>query len=233
MIPSNKWFPSNLADRALWYKNFSEQLAIGTMGTSLGLSAADMTTITDDNSVMQFLAGATAYFEAYMDGVREYRKTITEGDIGDAPPPFPTFVSPGTVTAVPTGIFERLDQFVKRIRVAPAYTPEAGGLLGIIPTKGDDLIESDLKPILKTSAMPGNVVEVQFTRGKTDGILIETRVDNAIPWTSAGNFFKSPAALNIPDGNGLPHSVQIRGRFVIGNEPVGLNSETYNVVTTP
>ena len=60
MVPSNKWFPQSLGDRADWYANFNTQLGIGTMGTSLGLSAADMTTIGDDNSVMQFLANSAA-----------------------------------------------------------------------------------------------------------------------------------------------------------------------------
>ena len=232
MIPSSKWFPSSLGDRADWYANFNTQLGIGTMGTSLGLSAADMTTIGDDNSVMQFLSNSAAYFEAYMDGVREYRKTITEGKIGDAPPVFPTFVSPGTVTAVPTGIFERLDQFVKRIRASPAYTPETGALLAIIPQKGDDLVESELKPALKASAMPGNVVEIEFVRGKTAGINIETNIDGA-GWTFAAFKANSPATLNIPNGTGNPHSVQLRARYVLKDEPVGLNSDTVNVVTTP
>ena len=233
MIPSRTWFPGNLGDRADWYANFNTQLGIGTLGTSLGLSAADMTTIGDDNSVMQFLANSATYFEAYMDGVREYRKTITEGDIGDPAPPFPTFVSPGTVTAVPTGIFERLDQYVKRIRAAPAYTPETGALLQIIPQKGDDLIESELKPAIKPSAMPGSIIDVQFTRGKTDGLQIETKVDNAAGWTNEGKFLQSPVSLIIPDGNGLPHSVQLRARYVLKDEPVGLNSDTVHVVTTP
>ena len=43
----------------------------------------------------------------------------------------------------------------------------------------------------------------------------------------------SPATLNIPNGNGLPHSVQLRARFFIGNDLVGLYSEIYTVVTTP
>ena len=232
MIPSNRWFPANLGDRALWYANFNTQLGIGTLGTSLGLSAADMTTIGDDNSVMQFCATATQYFEAYMDAVREYRKTITEGNIGDPAPPFPTFVSPGTVTAVPTGIFERLDQFVKRIRTAPAYTSETGALLQIIPQKGDDLIESELKPQFKASPMPGNIIEIEFVRGKTAGINIETNVDGA-GWMFAAFKANSPATLNIPNGTGNPHSVQLRARFVLKDEPVGLNSDTVNVVTTP
>jgi hypothetical protein len=81
--------------------------------------------------------------------------------------------------------------------------------------------------------MPGSVVEVSFTRGKSDGVVIETKVDNSATWSSAGTYFKSPASLNIPDGNGLPHSVQIRARYIIGNEPVGQNSDTVNAVTTP
>ena len=43
----------------------------------------------------------------------------------------------------------------------------------------------------------------------------------------------SPATLNIPNCNGLPHSVQLRARFFIGNDLVGLYSEIYTVVTTP
>ena len=52
-------------------------------------------------------------------------------------------------------------------------------------------------------------------------------------WTAGGTYFKSSAAVNVPDGTGLPHSVRIRARYIIGNEPVGLNSDTVNVVTTP
>jgi hypothetical protein len=43
----------------------------------------------------------------------------------------------------------------------------------------------------------------------------------------------SPATLNIPNGTGNPHSVQLRARYVLKDEPVGLNSDTVNVVTTP
>ena len=36
-------------------------------------------------------------------------------------------------------------------------------------------------------------------------------------------------ALGVP----LPHEVRLRARYIIGNEPVWLNSDTVNVVTTP
>jgi hypothetical protein len=87
--------------------------------------------------------------------------------------------------------------------------------------------------VLKAVPMPGNVVQVKFTRGQTDGIDVQIKVDNAESWSSAGRFFKSPASLNIPDGTGLPHAVEIRARFLEGNDPVGQNSDTINVVTLP
>ena len=232
MIPSSKWFPTNIAERFDWYENFNNQ--IQTIGTTVGLVAADITAIANDATWMSFLSQATMAVDAYSDGVRQFRKTLTEGEIGDANPAWPTSIDPTPPsTTVPTGIFERLDAYVKRIRVSPNYTPETGALLGIIPSKGGDIVETEMKPVLKANSMPGSIVEVSFTRGRSDGITIETKVDNAASWSGAGNYFKSPASLNIPDGTGLPHSVQIRARYIIGNEPVGLNSDTVNVVTTP
>jgi len=229
-IPSRTWFPQSLQERAAWYANFAAKAV--TLGTSVGLVAGDLTQINTDLATMEFLANSAIQVDAYADAIRQYRKIITEGDIGDPNPVFPgdlTFTPPGAVT----GLFERLDKYVKRIRASPAYTDEIGAEFGILPSRSDDLVPDELKPTIKAMALPGSVLEVTFVRGKTDGILIETKIDNAGSWTSAGNYFKSPASLNIPDGTGLPHSVQIRGRYIIGNEAVGLNSDTVNVVTTP
>jgi hypothetical protein len=235
MIPSSKWFPSSLQDRAAWYGNFYNNLAAGTptLGSTLGLSAGDITTISDDNEAMTFCAASTTYLDSFIDAFRQYRKTVTEGEIGDPSPVVPTFIPLAASPAAPTGIYERLDNFVKRIRVAPAYTPEIGALLAIIPTKSEDLVETEMKPALKPASMPGSVVEVQFVRGKADGVQIETKTDGSAGWNSEGKFLKSPITLNIPDGNGMPHSVQLRARYFIGNDMVGLYSEIYTVVTTP
>ena len=230
-IPSRTWFPQSLQDRAAWYSNFSAQIV--PLGPSLGLVAADLSKIGDDNNVIQFLADIDLQLEAFADGVREYRKVVTEGAVGSPAPAFPANPAFTLPVAVPTGIFERLVGFVDRIRVAPAYTDEIGAVLQIIPAKGDSLVVDELKPELKASAMPGSIVQVDFVRGKTDGVQIETLIDGAGGWANAGKYFKSPAQLNIPNGTGNPHAVQIRARFVIGNDAVGLNSDIIQVVTTP
>ena len=235
VVPSKKWYPSSLQDRAAWSENFTLQFAAVAPG--LGFLPADVVAVQNDNVCLQDLASGRVALDAFVEAVTQYRRNVTEGNIGDPTPAFPTApaITPGELP--PTGIFQRLIELVDRIRVAPTYTPEIGAQLGIIPsastsgggTSGID----DLKPALKAATMPGNVVEVKFTRGQTDGIDVEIKIDNAEAWTGGGRFFKSPAVLNIPNGTGLPHSVQIRARYLEGNDPVGQNSDTVTIVTTP
>lgn len=232
MIPSKNWFPTNLQDRAAWYDNFNTQIQI--IGAALGLTAPERDSIGEDNQMLQFLATTAVTIDAYTDGIRQFRKTITEGDIGDPTPVFPADIvlaaPAGTVT---TGIFERLDNFVKRIRVAPAYTPDDGALLGIIPSPSEGFVPEGAKPVLEASPVPGNVVEVRFVRGKSDGVNIQISIDKG-DWAAVGNFFKSPAALTIPQNEGeLPRSVQVRARYLVGNSAVGDYSDIVTVQTIP
>lgn len=68
----------------------------------------------------------------------------------------------------------------------------------------------------------------------TNGVVFETKIDNAASWSDAGRFYASPADLHIPENpSGLPRSVQIRARYVEGDEPVGLYSAVDTVSTTP
>lgn len=232
MVPSNRWFPASLQDRAAWFDNFANNFS--NVAVSLGFTLADSTEVAADNAAMQFIANTAVALEAYKDGIRGYRIALTEGNIGDPAPAFPanvTFTAPDPPR--PAGLFERLDELVKRIRVSPAYTEEIGGLLGIIPTKPDDVAPENMQPVIKARAMPGSVVEVEFKRGMTDGISVQTMLDETNVWDDAGKFFKSPATLNIPPNGGGPRKVTLRARYLAGNNAVGLNSDQVVVVTTP
>jgi len=110
MIPSNRWFPTTLAARGAWYANFATQFE--RIAVSLGFTAADITEVNNDNDVMQFVGQADTEVEAYEKAVRAYRKTVTEGDVGDATPDFPANPAFALPVVVPTGIFERLDKLV-------------------------------------------------------------------------------------------------------------------------
>jgi len=182
---------------------------------------------------MQFLLSASGVIEAYKDAARQYRLIITEGDVGEPTPLFPAGIAPAPGTPVATGIYQRLIELVERIRVAPTYTTEIGALLGILPQSAP-APEGDVVPVLKLEALPGNIVSVKFVRGGTDGIAVERQLDNETDWATIGNYAKSPVEMNIPSGtNNLPRAVRVRARYLEGNTPVGLNSDTVNVVTTP
>lgn len=231
MIPSKNWFPTNLQDRAAWYDNFDSQ--VQSIGTTVGLTAPDLASIDDDNAVLQFLADAAVTIKAYAAAERNYRKIITEGDIGDVTPAFPSNINLTLPKTIETGMFERLDTYVNRIRASANYTAEIGALLGIISSHPVPLAPEDMKPVISAESFQGSVVQVKFVRGRSDGVNIETLVDKG-DWTSQGFFFKSPAPLNIPANEaGSPRNVQIRARYLDGNTPVGQASDVVTVQTIP
>lgn len=233
MVPNPKWFPAALGARADWFNNFYVQFAI--IAIELGFVLSDVTTLEADNQMMQFLVDANDQMNSVIDGSRQFRMVMTEGTVGSPEPIWPTqFAGSPPLPMVAAGIFERLDNLVKRIRVSPTYSPEIGALLGIIPSKAPDVAPNDMKPDPSLRAMPGNIVEADFVRGKTDGIDIQMMIDKSEHWENAGRFFKSPAVLNIPQNTeNLPRSVQIRARYLIGNSPVGQYSDIDSIATIP
>ncbi len=234
MIPNNRYFPTSLQERAAWCANFAAQFADNA--TSLGFTAGDATANTADCTLVVNVAAIVVQLDAYAAAVRQFRLIVTESAIGDPTPAFPDAPSYSSPSGPATGVFERIDNLVKRIRVAPAYTNEIGALLGILPTQtsGPQVPEVDLQPSLKAVTLPGSVVQVKFVRGNTDGVVLETKIDNADTWSDAGKFVKSPAELVIPqNAQNLPRSVQVRARFLDGNTPVGQLSDIVTTATQP
>lgn len=232
MTPSDRWFPTSLQNRAAWFNNFYNQFQV--VSTSLGFTAADVTAVENDNNMMQFIASTALAIDAYKEATRQFRIRVSEGQIGDPTPAFPA--NPGFVppTAVATGIFERLDTLVKRIRVSPTYTSEIGALLGIIPASPSRPAPEAMQPELKVTTLPGSVVQVKFVRGESNGIFVETKLDNSETWSSVGIFPSSPAVIVVPQTpQNLPRSVQIRARYVEGNSPVGQFSDIVTTATQP
>lgn len=229
MLPSPRWFPTNLAERVLWYANFAVQFAL--VADALGLTAK-VAQVNDDNLVMQFIGEAITSLDAYDEGVRQYQKIITEGAPGTPTPEFPDNPTLALPKIVTTGIFTRLDKLVDQIREADNYTDEIGGLLGILPKKTDSISPDDKVLTLKGQTMPAQQIKIEFVRGDSDGIALQMRVDGG-EWTNAGNFYKSPVVINVPGDASKAHEVELRGRYLEGNTPVGQNSATITLVSQP
>ncbi|MBL8182741.1 MAG: hypothetical protein JNL64_14145 [Blastocatellia bacterium] len=231
MIPSDKWFPRSFVDRAAWFANFTFQFQ--TIGPNLGFDNTDIGPLNDDNAVIQELVTAYDQAEAFFEAVRAYRKLVTEGDVNGTTPSFPANPNLQIDVPVPQGIFERLDNLVKRIRLANGYSIEEGELLGIVPSTPSNISPESAKPTLTVLTEPGNKVLVKFVKKNFNGILLEISVDKG-PWEDKGRFNSSPAVVTVPqNANELPRLVAVRARYLVGNDPVGEWSDTVTVQTTP
>lgn len=231
MIPSSTWFPSGWAERVEWFNTFATAFAV--IGPALGFNNATVQQVNDDNAMMQFLGDNVPLANNYQDAVRALRRTVTEGDVNGTTPDFPSIgtIQPGTPVA--QGIFERLDNLVKRIRLAPNYTDEEGEQLGIIPKKTQSISPDNAQPTLSANTDPGNIVFVKFKKLGFKGVQISIAIDKG-NWQDQGRFTVSPATLTIPQHNDdAPRAVAIRARYLVGDNPVGEWSDVVYITTTP
>ena len=234
MIPSNRWFPLSLAERALWYENFATQFA--AVGTGLGFTANDISSVTNDNDVFQFLANAAVQIEAYKTAVVQYRKIITEGDIGEPNPQFPANPAFTLPASVATGMFERLNKLRTKIMAADNYTNETGALLGILPTQGDSLVEAEVKPQIETfAAQSGYQFSVVVSgRGNSDMWDVLILKKGAASWQSAKTAVgKSVDVVVTPTTPGEAEQIQVRVQLKKNNQNYGQPSDIVYVTVNP
>lgn len=235
MIPSRMWFPLSLQERVAWFDNFAK--GFEGVATGLGFLPADVTAVENDNAVMQALGDFTPSLEAYKDAFRQYRLTVTEGDIGDPAPLVPTGPEWPDVNPVPTGIFERLVKLVERIRAAPTYTPEIGALLGIIPTPSNTPSNpgEPLKPVIKASESFDNYkFSVNVTRLGQPGYKVQIQRQGQSAWHDAAYAQTNPCEITVePATPNQPERILVRAILLKSNNPVGEPSDPTYVTVNP
>lgn len=233
MIPSPSWFPAALQDRAAWWTNFAVQFQ--SLHLSLGFVAADNTVVQDDNDVMQFIAETAVAVEAFTDAVRLYKLTVTQGNIGDPMPNIPAYTSPGSPTEVPAGIFERLDNLVKRIRVSPTYTAEAGALLGIIPASTERPPVNEMKPVVTVSeAISPYSFTMKATRFGLSAYKVQIQRSGSEAWVDNGFAQNNPYTVTVtPTTPGQSERILVRAVLMQDSQPVGIPSDPTYVTVNP
>jgi hypothetical protein len=233
MIPNPAWFPTSIAERAVWFANFTTQFLV--VAASLGLSGK-AGQVEKDNAVMQFIATAFAQVKAFDDAMREYRRIITEGAIGEPTPDIPgvpAFVLPA---AVETGIFQRLIELRTQIMAADGYTDEIGALLGILPQSPAPVSPTDVKlGISVHTAMTGYVFTViASNRENADSWDIYALRKGATGWEKIGTATgKSIDLIWIPTTPGLAEQFQCRIQGRKNNQNYGQPSDPTFVTANP
>jgi hypothetical protein len=234
MIPSQTWFPTNLAARAAWFQNFNDQFKL--IGTGLGFTAGEIAAVDEDNAVFQFLADADVKAKAYGRAIGQFRTLLTEDDVGKPTPDFPGSLALAPPATVPAGLFERLAKLVDRIRVAPAFTNETGALLGILPRASGALGEADVKPSIEvTAAQTGYLFAVVVSnRGAADMWEVLLLKKGAAGWQSVKTATGKAVDVTVaPTTAGEAEQVQARVQLRKNNQNYGQPSAIEYVTVNP
>ncbi len=233
MRPDQRWFPTNRIDRAAWFANFSVMFA--EIGPSLGFSQAEIDSVAADNAVLQYSAQAIVALEAQMAAVRTFDRTVSLGKQIGNNPQFPAIELSPPPPMVSDGIFERLERIVRRIRLAPAYTPVAGAQLGIIPAARRIANPHLYVPVAKVAASPNPYsFTVQVAKKTFRGFRVYYKRNSATEWESDLAFSFSPVTVAVaPLEPGKPEIINVRIAMAIDNTAVSLPSNIHTVAVMP
>lgn len=231
MIPSNRWFPSSLADRAAWFENFA--LNLPSVATDLGLTTAEITMVQEDAAVMKKLPVIIEQIDSYKNSIREYRIGITENPPGSTHTAFP---APPAIVAppiVPNGIFERISDLRDRIMLAENYTDTIGATLGIL--SDNPPAPSEIKPVIKVTAQfSGYKFDVVTSKQGMQAFKVLIRRMDSEAWQEAAFGTTSPLTVAVtPHTAGQAERIQVCVQLIDKNQPVGIPSAVEYVTVNP
>ncbi|HST53095.1 MAG TPA: hypothetical protein VLJ61_13885 [Pyrinomonadaceae bacterium] len=220
----------------VWLNNFSTSFV--SHAPALGFTDADVNSVKADAAMLNFLVGdLLPTYKSALQARTSYKTLIMSGPVGSAggdPPPPPVTAAPPAPVA--PGIVPRLRQLVQRIQLAPGYTDAIGRNLGIASAEAatSDSSDAAAKPVAKTTALAGGQVQIDFTKGKYDGVLVESRRTGEQEWASLGTDNYSPFVdTRPPTEAGKAELREYRLRYIRLDEAVGEWSDIVTATTRP
>jgi hypothetical protein len=226
------YLPSSDSDLLIWFNNFKTKFV--TYAPNLGFSAAEISGTSDDHDSLAFIVQTAETVRNHSQGFTAYKKALRDGPVGAVSPALPVLPAatpPANVVA--PGIVPRLRATVQRIKTQPAYNQAMGADLGIIAPAA---VESTTppKPSATASAKPNSAVQIDWTKGSFDGVLVEGQRAAETTWTLLGTDLSSPYIDDrAPLTTGQPEVRRYRLRYINRDVPTGDYSDTMTVTTTP
>jgi hypothetical protein len=228
--------PRTDTELIVWLNNFST--AFATHAAALGFTTAEVNSVNADAAMVSFLVGD--FLPTYKSALRagsNYKDRIISGPLGTPatpPPPAPTTATPPAT--VPPGIVARLRNLVQRIQLASAYTEEIGLALGITGTGGGgpSAPTSAPKPTLKLGATSPGVVQLDFSKERFDGVIVESRRPGEEDWQQLGIDNYSPFIDDRPPLEaGKPERREYRVRYILRDQATGEWSDIVTATFVP
>ncbi len=226
--------PSGNNERIAWSLNFETEFP--ALSAGLGFANTEQTALLQDSAAMRhaillaqtgaaFSKACTAFKNEMLGGVGENQLTPNQPSF--TPPPNP----PAQVDA---GIVERLSNAMNRAKLSAGYTQTIGETLQIATTPTDKAIQTDAKTTVKATAMTGSIVRLDWTKGKFDGVFIDSQRGDETTWTRLDFDMRSPYEdIRAPLVAGKPEERRYRLRYFIDNTAVGAWSDVIVVITLP
>lgn len=223
---ANSW--SAFAD---WFNNFKAQLDI--LASKYGLTA-ELNSVERDNLWVQYWVQAKVAAKAQDKQPTDFIDAIANGEIGSPQPGTPTWALPaGEPANVLPGIKKRIRSLARQIKANPIYTQADGELLGIISPEEGERIAENTAPALKCRPMSNFAVEIEFRKYGFDALRVEIKHKGGA-WQLASILTTSPGVFNaIPTSPGDAEQIEIRGIFLVKNQPFGIYSPIYMTVIQP
>ncbi len=222
--------PTKENERIAWSLNFEQELP--ALASVLGFTNAEQTALLQDSAAMRhailFAQGAAAFSKA--------GTAFKNGMLGGTQTPIvPTFTPPPSPPApVEAGIIERLSKAMNTAKLSSGYTETIGEMLMIATVPTDSTIPPDAKTTVSPTSMTGSIVRLDWTKGKFDGVFIDSERNDETAWTRLDFDMRSPYEdIRAPLVAGKPEERRYRLRYFIDNQPVGAWSDMITVITLP
>jgi hypothetical protein len=217
---------------ALWLNNFSTSFA--AYATALGFAEAEVNSVKADAAMLNYIVGELMpTYKSALQARTSFKNLLVSGPVSSAGVALPLPPATGPAPAVvPAGIVPRLRNLIQRIHLAPGYTPEIGLDLGIDEPEesGPSAPDSSPKPTVKARSTGPGLVQLDFSKERFDGVLIESLRDGDDGWQSLGLDTYSPYLDERPPKvAGKPETRQYRARYMLRDQPTG---EWSDIVTT-
>lgn len=225
------WIPSTDAGKLLWLQNAATKVAL-YVGTA-GIVAADVTMFNGFRDWWQWILNRNDQVKNTREQIVEFKDLMRDGPVGTpmgATPVAPVYPA-APLFVISAGIFDQIISFAERTKNTVGYTTVMGEDIGIEPVGGPPPLGD---PVFELVALVGSQVRIDWVKSSSDGVIVESQRGAETGWTVlATDHFSPYVDAREPLVAGQPEVRKYRLRYLLGDDPVGNYSGTFQVTTIP
>ncbi|EIP96977.1 hypothetical protein OpiT1DRAFT_01404 [Opitutaceae bacterium TAV1] len=210
------WMPDRESDLVSWLQHYS--LAMRQLMPSLRPPTVELLTLQSSLSRLLDCRKRITSLETLLGSYIEAKRKLLYGREGEPVDFAPIPALAYSKATRGSGIKDQVMRMTERIRHNPAYTEAVGRDLGIVAGQKPAPEWAGKAPVLAGEVVGGNRIQLAWTRGRADGVLLEANRGEG--WQTIGNI----AGAGITDRTPFPPSLtewRYRATYIVRNKPVG------------